>query len=78
MPGQDQARVHHAGGADGQLIDIAIPRAEDNPVATSLDRWRPRQGVFPFRTAPEVLFDFYLPNKGIVIYHVDDNTQQQQ
>jgi len=59
----------------GSLIDIAIPRAEDNPVAYKV--WTggaPDKEYFLFEQRRKVLFDFYLPNKGIVIYHVDDNT----
>jgi immune inhibitor A len=58
----------------GSLIDISIPRAEDNAVAYKV--WTsgsPNNEYFLFEYRKKTKFDSYLPGSGIVIYHVDEN-----
>jgi immune inhibitor A len=56
------------------LIDVTIPRVEDNPVVYKV--WTggtPNKEYFVVEQRRKVGFDFYIPNKGLVIYHVDEN-----
>ena len=55
------------------LIDVAIPRAEDEPVAYKV--WTggtPGTEYFVFEHRRKTKFDLNLPGKGLVIYHVDE------
>jgi immune inhibitor A len=56
------------------LIDVAIPRAEDEPVAYKV--WTggaPGKEYFVIEHRRKTKFDLNLPSKGLVIYHVDEN-----
>jgi hypothetical protein len=55
------------------LIDVPIPRVEDNPVIYKV--WTdgsPGDEYFLFEHRRKFSFDFNVPAKGLVIYHVDD------
>jgi immune inhibitor A len=56
------------------LIDVAVPRVEDEPVIYKV--WTdgaPGKQYFLFEHRRRQGFDYSVPAKGIVIYHVDEN-----
>jgi hypothetical protein len=56
------------------LIDVEIPRIEDNPVIYKV--WTdggPGKEYFLFEHRRKYSFDYNVPAKGLVIYHVDEN-----
>ena len=56
------------------LIDAEVPRVEDFPVAYKVwTNGTPGKEYFVVEHRRKTKFDFYLPNKGLVIYHVDEN-----
>jgi immune inhibitor A len=58
----------------GSLIDVAIPRVEDEPVAYKIwTNGTPGKEYFVVEHRRKTKFDFYLPSKGLLIYHVDEN-----
>ncbi|MFH1219594.1 MAG: M6 family metalloprotease domain-containing protein [Candidatus Eisenbacteria bacterium] len=59
----------------GNLIDVPIERVEDYPVAYKVwTNGAPNKEYFVVEHRRKVKFDFNLPSKGLVIYHVDENT----
>lgn len=58
----------------GSLIDMIVPRVEDNPVAYKLwTNGSPLREFFVVEHRQATMFDSYLPGSGIVICHVDEN-----
>lgn len=56
------------------LINQEIPRVEDNPVAYKIwTNGTPSNEYFVAEHRRKIKFDFNLPSKGLVIYHVDEN-----
>lgn len=56
------------------LIDIEVPRVEDSPVVYKI--WTdgtPGNEYFLVEHRRKYNFDFYIPAKGLLIYHVDDS-----
>jgi immune inhibitor A len=58
----------------GNLIDVAVERVEDNPVIYKVwTNGAPGNQYFLFEHRRKYSFDYNVPAKGIVIYHVDEN-----
>jgi immune inhibitor A len=58
----------------GNLIEVAVPRVEDEPVAYKVwTNGTPGKEYFVFEHRRKTKFDLTLPGKGLVIYHVDEN-----
>ena len=56
------------------LIDIAVPRVEVEPVIYRVwSNGAPGSEYFLFEHRRKVLFDVAVPGKGLVIYHIDEN-----
>lgn len=56
------------------LIDQEVPRVEDFPVAFKIwTNGTPSNEYFVAEHRRKIKFDFYLPSKGLVVYHVDEN-----
>lgn len=56
------------------LIDAEVPRVEDFPVAYKVwTNGAPNNEFFVVEHRRKTKFDLMLPNKGLVIYHVDEN-----